>query len=82
MNYRSRPVIIEAFRYGHDDWPEWFKPKTTLLASVFIETLEGTMEGRIGDWIIKGLLGELYPCKHEVFIQKYEAIDAKQEEGE
>lgn len=38
---------------------------------VFIETLEGRMRGDLGDWIIRGLRGELYPCKPDIFSAKY-----------
>lgn len=40
---------------------------------VFIKTLEGLMEAQAGDWIIKGVRGELYPCKPEIFAATYEA---------
>ncbi len=39
-----------------------------------IETLEGTMRADPGDWIIRGLKGELYPCKSDIFEMKYEAV--------
>lgn len=39
-----------------------------------INTLEGTMRANIGDWIIKGVNGELYPCKPDIFEKTYEAI--------
>jgi hypothetical protein len=38
---------------------------------VYIETLEGTMRGNVGDWIIKGVAGEFYPCKADVFEATY-----------
>lgn len=37
-----------------------------------IKTLEGTMIGNIGDWIIRGVNGEFYPCKHDIFEKTYE----------
>lgn len=40
-----------------------------------IWTLEGVMQAKPGDWIIRGLIGEFYPCKDEVFKAKYEEID-------
>lgn len=40
-----------------------------------IDTLEGTMTGNKGDWIIKGVAGELYPCKPDIFAATYEAIE-------
>lgn len=42
--------------------------------SLFIETLEGTHEARIGDYIIKGIKGEIYPCKPDIFEQTYEQV--------
>lgn len=77
MKYRKKPVVVEAFRWLHDEIPEWWehgqnvKFATDSLA-VFIKTLEGTMECLPGDWIIKGLAGEIYPCKHEIFEKTYE----------
>lgn len=43
---------------------------------VEISTLEGTMRAEIGDWIIQGVAGELYPCKPEIFSKTYEPADA------
>lgn len=40
-----------------------------------IETLEGTMRADIGDYIIKGVNGEFYPCKPDIFEKTYEAVD-------
>jgi hypothetical protein len=48
------------------------KHKTVHHAYVMIETLEGTMKGCLGDWIIKGVKGELYPCKPDIFEATYE----------
>ena len=57
--FRKIPVIIEA--YQTDEKME-------------IETLEGTMKADKGDWIIKGVKGELYPCKPDVFEMTYEKV--------
>lgn len=40
--------------------------------SLFIGTLEGSMQCSPGDWIIRGVQGELYPCKHDIFMATYE----------
>lgn len=40
----------------------------------FIKTLEGEMRADIGDWIIKGIKGEIYPCKNDIFVATYETI--------
>lgn len=42
---------------------------------LIIKTLEGTHEARPGDWIIRGVKGELYPCKPDIFAATYEAFD-------
>lgn len=44
--------------------------------SIGILTLEGTMYARPGDWIIRGTKGEFYPCKPDIFVDIYEAVDA------
>ena len=61
---------------------EWkkYKPKQCEIEAYitnipfYIETLEGVMKANVGDYIIKGLLGEKYPCKPEIFKMKYEEI--------
>jgi hypothetical protein len=63
---RKRPVIVEA--------EQWEGPE-----SLFIETLEGRMEARVGDWIITGIKGERYPCKPEIFEATYEILDESEE---
>lgn len=55
--YVKKPVTIEAYQTDRE---------------VFIETLEGTMKADVGDWIIKGVKGEYYPCKPDVFDMTYE----------
>lgn len=42
---------------------------------IFIETLEGTMTAEVGDWIIKGVFGEFYPCKDTIFQATYEKVN-------
>lgn len=58
--FRKKPIEVEAFR---------------LVDQEVIETLEGTMIGNPGDWLITGVAGERYPCKHEIFMQTYEPAD-------
>ena len=43
-------------------------------ALLAIDTLEGTMHGVAGDWIIRGVQGELYPCKPDIFAETYEQV--------
>lgn len=70
----------EASEY-FDDVDEEFQYDGAVLADyganyLEIETLEGTMTARPGDYIIKGVQGEFYPCKPDIFEQTYEAVDA------
>ncbi len=44
-----------------------------------VETLEGTMEGKQGDFLIVGVKGEMYPCDREVFFASYEFVDEEPE---
>lgn len=48
---------------------------------LMIETLEGRMSASPGDWIIKGVAGEFYPCKPEIFEQTYEPMPALDRAG-
>ena len=44
---------------------------------LYIKTLEGQMHVSVGDWIIKGVNGELYPCKPDIFEKTYEQVESK-----
>jgi hypothetical protein len=90
MKFRKKPVVIEAFQFGRDAHPDWFKsaivptsfedipPKAgdvdCYATFCFIGTLEGVMRGGEGDYIIQGVKGELYPCKADIFEATYEAV--------
>ena len=80
--YRKLPVEVEAIRFMRP-WkivrefcPEAFFVKETTGAVAFaqIKTLEGVMRVDIGDWIIRGVNGEFYPCKADIFAKTYESI--------
>lgn len=51
------------------------RPEFTAEPLVYIATLEGPMRVAIGDWIIRGVAGELYPCKPEIFAATYEVVE-------
>lgn len=78
MRYKKKPVIIEAFRYGIDPRPDWFCEKVsdntivTYETHCEIKTLEGVMRGEVGAYIIQGIIGEIYSCKPEIFVESYE----------
>jgi hypothetical protein len=42
---------------------------------LIIETIEGNMRANLGDYIVKGIRGELYPCKSDIFLESYEAVE-------
>lgn len=73
--YRKRPVVIDAVRFyeSMDPWPRCVVGAPGVFA--YIETPEGRMYVKDGDWIIRGVLGEYYPCKDEVFRKTYEAVE-------
>lgn len=81
--YRKKPMPVEAFRWTGselDPLPGWFRIAMEERAVTFfadqamIKTSEGTMRADAGDWIIKGIRGELYPCKADIFADSYEPV--------
>ncbi len=79
--FRKKPVVIDAFRFGHDKPEDWFEKAENikvkcsldpLIVYCVVETLEGEMRANEGDYILKGVEGEIYPCKAEIFIKTYE----------
>jgi hypothetical protein len=76
--YRKKPVKIEA--------EQWFIDKSIngLFIEIivddygpffYVETLEGSMKVRESDWIIRGIEGEIYPCKDPIFKKTYEEVN-------
>ncbi len=80
MKYKTKPCEIEALEFNgknHDEIADFCKPNTVKVGggyTLLIPTLEGEMIAKTGDFIIKGLRGEFYPCKPDVFHKKYESI--------
>lgn len=78
--YRKRPVVIDAVQWdGHLRTAVDFITgdfSTDNQGSLFIATLEGEMRADVGDWIIRGIKGEYYPCKPDIFAATYEPADA------
>ena len=79
--YRKRPVVVEAVRFIQENRNEWQRILNTHDIQydpepvAYIKTLEGTMRCNYGDWIIRGVLGELYPCTDEVFQMTYKEVE-------
>ena len=77
--YRTKPCEIEAVQWNGNNEHEIFLfvgsfYHFTSRGELMIETLEGDMKASTGDYIIKGLRGEFYPCKPDVFEKKYELV--------
>ncbi len=83
MKFRKKPVVIEAVQYRGDE-----KSYNALIRmgcvpqqhaadgdSIRIVTLEGEHICSLNDWVIKGVKGEFYPCKPDIFEMTYEAVD-------
>lgn len=86
MKYRKKPVVIEAIKLTLDNINEIGKwigkdcreagfSEDFKSCFVGIETLEGTMYAQMGDYIIKGVKGEFYPCKPDIFEATYEEVE-------
>lgn len=81
--YRKKAVVIEAVCLtfeNSDSVKQWCNGKTwsrapmRAVTGITIPTLEGDMNAEFGDWIIKGVKGEFYPCKPDIFEMTYEAV--------
>lgn len=81
--YRKKPIVIRAMQVPANpsecamlmDWlialcEDW----VCLENAILIGTLEGQMRADVGDWIIKGVRGEFYPCKPDIFEASYERV--------
>lgn len=79
--YRKKPVIIDAILFDGTlaslDGLGAYEGASQELTSdtVQIETLEGVMTANVGDYIIKGVKGEIYPCKPDIFEATYEFVE-------
>ena len=84
--YRKKPIEIEAMQFTDEmkdrvfnfvscnrypDFDEQGKPVLR------IQTLEGEMTAALGDWIIRGVAGEFYPCKTDIFAASYDPVEGK-----
>lgn len=80
MKYRKLPVEIEAVEFNglnHDEIAEFCTPNSVKVGGGFtllIPTLEGEMTASKGDFIIRGISGEYYPCKPDIFAKTYEPV--------
>ena len=91
MKFRKRPVVIDAVQWQgnnlkeiidftgrHESAQNWtwdYFEKIVSEKGLKIFTLEGALNASIGDWIIKGVHGEFYPCKPDIFEKTYESVE-------
>ncbi len=87
--FRKKPVVIEAMRWtldngleiakwtgGHPDFPDWVSSCFNYVQGAIYDRLHKTwVSCTEGDWIIKGIQGEFYPCKPDIFEATYEPVD-------
>ena len=89
MKFRKKPVVIEAVQFDKTNGSiiaKWCGGRhlSSIKSSdppieyecIDIPTLEGVMTARHGDWIIRGVQGEFYPCKPDIFAATYEAVES------
>ena len=87
--FRKKPVVIEAHQFLNDESSyallHWINEGQYKIGGVFakwhnntltIPTWEGDHKANVGDWIIRGVVGEHYPCKPTIFEATYEAANA------
>ena len=86
MKFRKRAVVIDAVRFetnnvgGNEHMDailDWINGNAAWHdgTDIFIPTLDGVMRASVGDWIIKGVNGEFYPCKPDIFEKTYEPAE-------
>lgn len=90
MYYRKLPVVIQAIMWDGTNYEELceklpnfknfseYRPDVNFL---YISTLEGVMQASIGDFIIRGVNGEFYPCKNDIFLKTYEKVTKEEIEN-
>lgn len=88
--YRKKPVVIDAWQLTKENVevgiPDWINLDTVHIVDgdvLFAEivTLEGVMQANEGDYIIKGVQGEFYACKPDIFEQTYEVAENETHNG-
>ena len=88
--YKKKPVFVKAMKYTEDNYEEAIafvgkencivkvydslEPDKAPTVEFFIKTLEGNMLANKGHYIIKGVHGEFYPCKPDIFDKAYEEV--------
>lgn len=77
MKYQKKAVVIDAVKWtgtNQQEIAQFMGVASTCDGKVEIHTLEGTLTASVGDYIIRGIKGEFYPCKPDIFAATYEAV--------
>lgn len=89
MKYVKKPIEIEAFRFDgdmKDKDGEWYVPDWAVKAyengtlfykdagELYVKTLEGDLHVSVGDYVLRGVEGELYPCRADIFQKTYSRV--------
>lgn len=78
--FRKKPVVIEAIQWTGENYAEVLPfigtevEVTGAMGALIIHTLEGPMRAEPHDWVIRGIKGEFYPCKPDIFAATYEPV--------
>lgn len=85
QSFRKKPVVIQAVQWINNNFDEvndfaasalggWSKSAAGVYSNLSILTLEGSMRVSEGDYIIRGVNGEFYPCKPDIFVKTYDVV--------
>jgi hypothetical protein len=91
--YRKKPVVVEARKFETNNEPDsinmnglvlWMNQGSPVIRAwhngtdIYIETLEGQMKATVGDWVVRGVSGEFYPVKPDIFAATYEPTEPQE----
>ena len=84
MRYRKKPIVIDAIQFksennkgNHQEIADFVGQQLKIINmgdTIIIPTLEGNMQCSLNDYVIRGIKGEYYPIKEDIFIETYEKI--------
>lgn len=77
--FRKKPMVIEAEQWTGSNFTDIEKFAPDLVVKNYddtlsVSTVEGILTAQIADWIIRGVRGEFYPCKPDIFEETYEEV--------
>lgn len=77
QRYRKKPVVINAVKWTGKgkEIVEWCNGDLYVDGTLSVPTIEGSLTVQIGDYIIRGVAGEFYPCKPDIFEKTYDLVE-------